>query len=224
MPEDAEKKNISRLDFDIGNSIKKLQDIEAQMKSLSTISDATFKNIEKNFSKGLNISNVKLNDSQLKQINVTAEKEAIKTSEKIKRLEAETTAYKEKQTIKQANAIERQNNQVVKSTETMYDKIAGYAKTYLIYTGFNELRQAASELITEMVNVESQMVQIDRVLNDSTLNITNYRDNLIQLAYDYGNSFENVADITLRLAQAGFDAQQSIKLTESTLLALNTAE
>ena len=224
MPEDAEKKNISRLDFDIGNSIKKLQDIEAQMKSLSTISDATFKNIEKNFSKGLNISNVKLNDSQLKQINVTAEKEAIKTSEKIKRLEAETTAYKEKQAIKQANAIERQNNQVVKSTETMYDKIAGYAKTYLIYTGFNELRQAASELIIEMVNVESQMVQIDRVLNDSTLNITEYRDELIQLAYDYGNSFDNVSDITLRLAQAGFDAQQSIKLTESTLLALNTAE
>ena len=224
MAEDAEKKNISRLDFDIGNSIKKLQDIEAQMKSLSTISDATFKNIEKNFSKGLNISNVKLNDSQLKQINVTAEKEAIKTSEKIKRLEAETTAYKERQAIKQANAIERQNNQVVKSTETMYDKIAGYAKTYLIYTGFNELRQAASELITEMVNVESQMVQIDRVLNDSTLNITEYRDELIQLAYDYGNSFDNVSDITLRLAQAGFDAQQSIKLTESTLLALNTAE
>ena len=224
MPEDAEKKNISRLDFDIGNSIKKLQDIEAQMKSLSTISDATFKNIEKNFSKGLNISNVKLNDSQLKQINVTAEKEAIKTSEKIKRTEAETTAYKERQAIRLANAIERQNNQVVKSTETMYDKIAGYAKTYLIYTGFNELRQAASELITEMVNVESQMVQIDRVLNDSTLNITNYRDNLIQLAYDYGNSFDNVSDITLRLAQAGFDAQQSIKLTESTLLALNTAE
>lgn len=224
MPEDAEKKNISRLDFDIGNSIKKLQDIEAQMKSLSTISDATFKNIEKNFSKGLNISNVKLNDSQLKQINVTAEKEAIKTSEKIKRTEAETTAYKERQAIRLANAIERQNNQVVKSTETMYDKIAGYAKTYLIYTGFNELRQAASELITEMVNVESQMVQIDRVLNDSTLNITEYRDELIQLAYDYGNSFDNVSDITLRLAQAGFDAQQSIKLTESTLLALNTAE
>ena len=81
-----------------------------------------------------------------------------------------------------------------------------------------------SETVDEMVEVEYQMVQIDRVLNDSSLNIDQYRDNLIQLAYDYGNSFDNVADITLRLAQAGFDADESLALTEKTLLALNTAE
>lgn len=211
------KKNISRLDFDIGNSINKLQEIEKEMEKLSTVSDTVFKNIENNFSKGLTTSNIKINSSQIKNLSDG-------TLNYIKKREADLTLFKEKEAIKQANNIKKQNEQVIKSSQTMYDKILNYAKTYLIYQGFNELKQAASELITEMVNVESQMVQIDRVLNDSSLNIINYRDELIQLAYDYANSFENVADITLRLAQAGFDAQQSIKLTESTLLALNTAE
>ena len=133
---------------------------------------------------------------------------------------AELDAYREKQAIKD----EARNKRLLESNKSMYDKIADYAKTYLIYQGFNILKQQASELIQEMINVQYQMVQIDRVLNDNSLNIDNYRDKLIQLAYDYGNSFDNVADITLRLAQAGFDAQESLALTEKTLLALNTAE
>ena len=75
-----------------------------------------------------------------------------------------------------------------------------------------------------MVDLEYQMVEIDRVLNENSLDIDNYRDKLIQLAYDYGNSFNNVADITKRLAQAGFDSEEALALTEKTLLALNTAE
>lgn len=225
---EGEKKKIAELYFGYQEALDGLGKITEKIEKLSSVSETEFDKIQKKlnqtFNVSMNVSDVKLNDSQIKQVRVTAEKEAIKTSEKNKRLAAETAAYAERKAIEQANAIEKQNNRVAKSTETMYDKIAGYAKTYLIYTGFNELRQAASELVKEMINVESQMVQIDRVLNDSTLNITAYRDELIQLAFDYGNSFENVADITLRLAQAGFDAQQSIKLTENTLLALNTAE
>ena len=48
----------------------------------------------------------------------------------------------------------------------MYDKISEYAKTYIIYQGFNELRQTITEVIDEMVEMEYQMVQIDRVLNE----------------------------------------------------------
>ena len=154
----------------------------------------------------------KTNLALLKSEQITADKKSL--------IAANLDAFKEKQAIKE----EARNNRMVKSSKTMYDKIGDYAKTYLIYQGFNELKQSAKELVDEMVNVEYQMVQIDRVLNDSSLNINDYRDKLIQLAYDYGNSFDNVADITLRLAQAGFDAQESLALTEKTLLALNTAE
>lgn len=139
-------------------------------------------------------------------------------------LDKKANNQKEVAAYKAALKQEEYNDRVLKSTETMYDKITQYAKTYIIYQGFNQLRQQVGELIDEMVEVQNQMVSIDRVLNDNTLNIDNYRDKLIQLAYDYGNSFNNVADITLRLAQAGFDAQESLALTEKTLLALNTAD
>ena len=112
----------------------------------------------------------------------------------------------------------------IASTQTMYDKIANMANTYLTYQGFNAMKRAAQEVITEMVEVENQMVQIDRVMNMNDLNINKFRDDLIGLAHDYGNSFDNVADISLRLAQAGIKGQANLALTEKTLLALNTAE
>ena len=147
-----------------------------------------------------------------------------KTADKIKTISAETEAFKEKKAYAAMLKQEEYNNRVAKSTESLYDKITQYAKTYVIYQGFNMLKQAISETIDEMVQVQYRMVEIDRVLNESSLDIDKYRDKLIQLAYDYGNSFDNVSDITLRLAKAGFDAQESLALTEKTLLALNTAE
>lgn len=204
--------------FNVGIDYSKIVNTDAVKKSLDKVTEIT--------------------ESQAKRLTTTINNEAIKTTgvknrENAKRetieknayirslqREEELDLYKEKLALKE----EYRNNRLAKSTESMYDKISNYAKTYLIYQGFNVLKNEAKELVDEMVNVENQMVQIDRVLNDNSLNIDNYRDKLIKLAYDYGNSFENVADVTLRLAQAGFDADQSLALTEKTLLALNTAE
>ena len=147
-----------------------------------------------------------------------------KTSDKIKVIAAETASYKEKRIADAALAQEKANLRQLKSTKTMYDKIADYAKTYVVYQAFNKLKQAVSETIDEMVDLEYQMVQIERVMNVAGLNIDNFRDKLIQMAYDYGAAFEDVSDISLRLAQAGFKEQENLALTEKTLLALNTAE
>ena len=43
----------------------------------------------------------------------------------------------------------------------------------MIYQGFNVLKRSIGEVIDEMVELESSMVQIDRVLNESSLNIDN---------------------------------------------------
>ena len=230
----------------IDNELEKLN------KTSKTVFDNVQKGMEKSFSVGIDYSKIvnteavkksldkvtEISESQAKRLTTTINNEAIKTTG-VKQREAakqetieknaltksllkeqELANFKEKQAIKE----EARNKRIADSTQTMYGKIASYAKTYLIYQGFNMLKRETKELVNEMVNVESQMVQIDRVLNDNSLNIDNYRDKLIKLAYDYGNSFENVADVTLRLAQAGFDADQSLALTEKTLLALNTAE
>lgn len=139
----------------------------------------------------------------------------IKEKEEQKR---QTAAYKS--TLKQ----EEYNNRIEKSTKTMYDKISEYAKTYLVYQGFNELKSAAQEAVEAMKSVEYRMMEISRIMEEGSINVEKYRDELIQLAYDYGRSFDDVSTVTLNFARAGYDANDSLAMTEQSLLALNTAE
>ena len=229
---EAEKKKIADLYFNVDTS--NLDTINNKLKQIAETSETYADKISKNLKEAFNSGNIvdtkaiSNNFANIEKVSKEANDSIVKnnnsTANRIKVIEAETASYKEKMEAKKQYAVEKANSEQLKSTKTLYDQINSYAKTYLIYEGFNALKNVTKELINEMVKVEYQMVSIDRVLNDSSLNINNYRDQLIQLAYDYGNSFDNVADVTLRLAQAGFDAQESLQLTEKTLLALNTAE
>ena len=229
---DAEKRNISRLDFNINDAINSLDLVEKKLKTISEQSEKYASNISKNIKSGITINvdskEVQQNFKEIENFSKKTQEQLVKNAQK-SQLKQSNIAFQEEEkrkTIAYKAALNQQkyNDMVEKSTKSMYDKITGYAKTYLIYQGFNELKRGISETIDEMVEMENQMVAIDRVLNEDSLNIDKYRDKLVQLAYDYGNSFNNVADITLRLAQAGFDSQEAIALTEKTLLALNTAE
>ena len=234
----AEKKDIAQLDFNINDAINSLEKVDKKLKSISDSSEAYAKKIGKNLGNAINSGNLVDSASvnkALNNVNNLSKTKADQLSVQLTKIKAKEQAdinkivqkgEQDRQTAAYKTALkqEQYNNKVLDSTKTIYDKISDYAKTYIIYQGFNELRKTITELIDEMVEMEYQMVQIDRVLSDSTLDINKYRDELIQLAFDYGNSFNNVADITLRLAQAGFDAQESIMMTEKTLLALNTAE
>lgn len=223
MAGEAEEKKISKLDFDINNAIKKLETIDNKLKEISQTSEKYAKTIGNAINKSIN------NSVTIDTKNIQKDMDVIVNQDKVlrRKLILQNNTHNNKiQEMNHRTALKQieDNNKILQSTQTISDKISNYAKTYLIYQGFNELKTAINETIEEMVDLEYQMVEIDRVLNESTLDIDNYRDKLIQLAYDYGNSFNNVADITKRLAQAGFDSQESLALTEKTLLALNTAE
>lgn len=230
----VEEKNISRLDFDITKATQKLEEINKRLAELSKQSDIYAQNISKNLNSaisGNNIIDTKNIKTQFTDISNISQKtqESIlkdnnKTANKIKVYQADVAAYQEKMELKKQYAVEKSNLSQLKSTQDLYDKITEYAKTYVIYQGFNALKNGISDVIDEMVELENEMVSIDRVLNESSLDLDNYRDRLLQVAYEYGNTMDNVTDITLRLAQAGFDSQESLMLTEKTLLALNTAE
>lgn len=217
---EAEKRKIAELYFGTGEAETNLKTISAKLDEI--VKKTANLNLGNNLS--IDTSKIKSNYKNLDEMIEKYGKRVTNTylkgvneSQRAENAKAEA-AYKSM--LKQ----EEYNKRIEKSTKTLYDKIAEYAKTYVIYQAFNELKRAAAETVEEMVNVEYQMIAIDRVLNESSLDIDHYRDKLMQLAYDYGNSFNNVADITLRLAQAGFDSQEAIALTEKTLLALNTAE
>lgn len=238
MKEDAEKKKISKLVFDVDTS--NLTNINTELKKIAKTSENLVNKINDNLSKAIKIdtnniidtktlkSQVKKTGDEIEKVSDTTKNEIL-SNDKIYIRESQLQLEKHQQKMKEVEARrvtnnEKNNQQMLESSKTLYDKISEYAKTYLIYQGFNQLKNALIDTINEMVNVEAEMVAIQRVMEEGSIVVDEYRDKLIQLAYDYGNSFDNVADITLRLAQAGFDANESLALTEKTLLALNTAD
>lgn len=235
MGEDAEKKYLASLDFDIAKGNKSLEELTKELNTLANNSEKLFEKMSKNMKGAFNIDTSGLSKTSKTNIE-RAIAQAEKYKAKAEAFEKEITKIKEQEAEKRATISHRENEKIRKYHETteqqmtedtkkgVADRIAEYAKTYLIYQGFNQLKQAVGDVIQEMVSVESQMVSIERVMEEGSIVVDEYRDKLIKLAYDYGNSFDNVADITLRLAQAGFDANEALALTEKTLLALNTAD
>lgn len=84
--------------------------------------------------------------------------------------------------------------------------------------------KAAKEAVQTIAEVEMGMVEIGRVIEDSTFRTKEFRDELLQLGKDYGFTFETVQDIALRWAQAGYNIRDTLENTRVSLLALNTAE
>lgn len=140
------------------------------------------------------------------------------------RIEAQKNKEIEVAREKHVLDMEKYNQRMANNERDMYEEIGSYAKTYLVYTAFNELKRAAIELSKEMVDVEYRMSEISRAMADGSLNVNAYRDEIIQLAYDYGNTFDVASDIVLRFVRVGLSAADSIAMTEKALLALNTAE
>lgn len=73
-------------------------------------------------------------------------------------------------------------------------------------------------------DVERDMTTIARISEDAAFNFQYMRDELQQLGVQYGMTWENVSDIAIRWSQAGYNMADTIRLTETALLALNTAE
>lgn len=84
--------------------------------------------------------------------------------------------------------------------------------------------KAATETVQTISEVEMGVTQIARVMEDNTFVFKDYRDELLQLGVDYGQTFDTVQDIALRWAQAGYNVKDSLELTKTGLLALNSAE
>lgn len=86
------------------------------------------------------------------------------------------------------------------------------------------ISKAAKEAIGTIKDVEIGMVEIQRVMDDGSFVFSEYRDNLLGLGVDYGQTFDTVQNIALRWAQSGYNVADSLKLAETSLLALNAGE
>lgn len=84
--------------------------------------------------------------------------------------------------------------------------------------------QGVRETIATLKEVEFSVMEITRVLDDSNLDVEAFTGKIFQSAIDYANTFENASEITKRFAQAGYNADDSLQMLKTTMLALNTAE
>lgn len=99
-------------------------------------------------------------------------------------------------------------------------RVSWFTTGGLFYGGIN----AAKEAVQSISEVEMGVTQIARVMEDSAFVFKDYRNELLQLGVDYGQTFDVVQDISLRWAQAGYNVRDSLENTKTSLLALNTAE
>lgn len=229
MAEGAEKKYLSELDFKIDSGLKNLDVLLTKLDDVAKKSEEISTKISKNMSG--TIGGVKIGEvsNKVKAEYVAIEKNAQKHANKLAEIDAAKNAKIEIQNNQLNNKIllkEKEHQaQLAQAVESgTKSRIAEYAKTYVIYQGFNQLKEAALDTVEAIKKVEFRMMEIARIMEDGSIVIDDYRDSLLKLAYDYGRTFEEVSSTTLNFARAGYDANDALALTEKSLLALNTAE
>lgn len=128
--------------------------------------------------------------------------------------------------VKQSRSIERdyktlQNQPKVQNS---FLSTIDAAKFTIVQEGLDLIQEGVVNTFQTLKSVEDQVVEITRVFSDANVNMEQFTDDMFTLATSYGRTFEDAGEVVLRFAQAGYDISDSLKMAESTMLALNTAE
>lgn len=172
-----------------------------------------------------------------KQLNNKIEVERMKSTDRIteemikqsNRLDAERIKQANKieaEQIKQANKLEqiRLKEELKPKPKGFFEQTFDSVKFAASYRATQLAEQGLRNTLATLKETEFAVMEITRVFGDTTLNVQEFTKSLYEVGTEYGRVFEDAADVTLRFAQAGYDARDSLKMTETTMLALNTAE
>ncbi len=151
-------------------------------------------------------------------------KQAISTAAKTERLQIQSAAKVAEERVRLSNKVALEEVRAEERIRVARERAALSFKTAFYYRGIMLAKQFARETIETIKDVEFSVMEITRVLNDATLNVEHYTQSIFDIASQYGRVFDEAADITLRFAQSGYSASESLAMTEKTMLALNTAE
>lgn len=170
------------------------------------------------------------------EVAIAAEKAAQQT-EKTREATAKANIAEEKleqQVIKTAKSLDDYSNSASDAgqktgflTGTLGDTIAKFAKAEVAFlavrTPLNILKNALGEVDDVLVKTEDAVIELTRVLDDAP-SADEMSGRLYDLAYQYGQTFDNAALIAANFARAGNDWNSSLEATEAALLAMNVAE
>ena len=226
----SQVQHITALDFDVTKALQQLQELQDRFNAIT----------QEIASRNWTIKAVLQGDEELDKL----ENNAAGLAEQISNLENE---------IKNNNAATvnsfSQVNQQLKQTGSAFNSASGNVAEYndgLENTNkaTNELNNTTSTLISTIEgklvsalsqaakagyeavkSTEDSMVEIGRVLDTTASETETLRGSLFELGNEYGRSFEDVSDVALRFAQAGYDnINDVLSNTSAMLLAMNTAE
>lgn len=124
-------------------------------------------------------------------------------------------------------AVDENQQAVSKNGATLLDNAAAFLKWQVVATlvmkPLNAIRDAISSIDEVLIETENRVIEIKRVLNEDILD-DRISNKLYELAQNFGQTFENAADIATNFARSGMTWSDSVKATEAALLALNVAE
>lgn len=112
------------------------------------------------------------------------------------------------------------------------DSISSLAKKFVLWQAaatlvmqpIQMLRSAIASVNETLTETENRVIELQRVLKEGETTAMQASDELYGLAEQYGQTFENSSQISVNFARSGMDWQDTLKATESALLALNVAE
>ena len=171
--------------------------------------------------------NVKVNQADLNNARKQVEQAFnFKTTEKATSANeeyAKSAQKATKATRDSAKAIKDHNKSVEKNSQSIITMIPQILKWQVAMTAVMKplrlMQDAWKDLNETLVETEKRIVELNRVTN----NMAN-ADALYKLAQQYGQTFENVSEITLNFARNGLEWAKALEATEAALLAINVAE
>lgn len=108
--------------------------------------------------------------------------------------------------------------------ENWVNKITESAKWQIANRAINLLQQSFGQLTTTIIDTEDAIIELRRVLNDKSLVSSEMTQTLYDIAYEFGQTFENVQEVAVKFAQTGKTWEETVAATRATMLGLNTAE
>lgn len=112
----------------------------------------------------------------------------------------------------------------VPAPESMFKSWGDKFKTAFAFRMTQYAEEAVVETLRTLKEVEFGVMEITRILNDSSIDVKGFTHDIFDLATEYGRTFEEAQEIVLRFAQTGKTASESLQMAADTMLALNTAE
>ena len=165
--------------------------------------------------------NKKVIDESTANVNKLQELSDKLKNNKISAKEAESQIANYNQSLKTlGSTAEKTQGFVDTMLKTIADKARWLASFYIV----NSIIQSFGELGRTIKETEDAVIELQRVLNDKTLADTELSNKLYDIAFQYGRTFDEVQEVAVKFAQAGYEWNDVISLTKSTMLALNTAE